>query len=229
MRPSSFCLGRAYERGHPIVAFVPRDDLSDAHASTAARQLLGAVVRDLEPRLADDAVIFRDERGKPHLARRHDQRTPSLAISIAHSTRTIGVAIARTHRVGLDVEPPSSASQRLVRRVFAPADAQRLLTSDDAGEDFARSWTVAEACAKASGRGLPELFDGLDPIGTDVAGRYRGLQWRTHQLPTADMGAVAASGVGPTPCTLAAAHWFELPTVLDSPAIPEGTPLDDAH
>jgi phosphopantetheinyl transferase len=82
--------------------------------------------------------------------------------------------------------------------VFAPTDVTRVLAlaGSERDHEFARLWTVAEACAKAIGEGLRLLLRRLDPIGDADEGAWSGgpLTWAVAE-PTRGYVCAIASDV----------------------------------
>lgn len=91
--------------------------------------------------------------GKPELAGGGD-----LRFSCSHSGRLALFAVARSRRVGVDVERlrPVAGALAIARSLFAPSEAAGLdtLPAGERDEAFLWSWARKEACLKASGEGL---------------------------------------------------------------------------
>lgn len=93
-------------------------------------------------------------RHKPRLA-----HAGAIDVSIAHSGRTLLVAVVAEGIVGVDVEEePFDAFGRpsLIRRMCSTREAERIagLPDPDRRRSLARAWTVKEATLKAYGIGL---------------------------------------------------------------------------
>lgn len=117
---------------------------------TASRTLLRALLREIGEDLRGGPVAARPG-GRPHLPDR-----PDLGVSLSHSGGWVAVAVGRDRDVGVDVQTPAPVGDRLLRLCCSPADAEALtaLPEDGRRREFARIFTVQEACVKAVGAGL---------------------------------------------------------------------------
>ncbi|MFH8713675.1 4'-phosphopantetheinyl transferase family protein [Streptomyces zaomyceticus] len=117
---------------------------------TASRTLLRALLREIGEDLRGGPVAARPG-GRPHLPDR-----PDLGVSLSHSGGWVAVAVSRDRDVGVDVQTPAPVGDRLLRLCCSPADAEALtaLPEDGRRREFARIFTVQEACVKAVGAGL---------------------------------------------------------------------------
>jgi 4'-phosphopantetheinyl transferase len=116
----------------------------------AARTLLRRLLADVgEPGATTLPIAARDT-GQPHLPDR-----PDLAISLSHEGGWVAAGIGTTD-IGVDVQLPSPTNLGLIRRCCTPSAQRELTDLPDAQRDleFARIWTVQEACVKAAGSGL---------------------------------------------------------------------------
>lgn len=139
---------------------------------TAAR---GILRRILAGYVGADPAALRftyGERGKPRLEAGPGPEAPSF--NLAHAGDLALLAVARGRAVGVDVEgirrdAPIAA---LVRRWFAPAEAEALLAMGAAERRaaFFAAWTRKEAVVKARGAALPGALRGfavpVDPAAT---------------------------------------------------------------
>jgi len=138
-------------------------------------------------------------RGQPQILVNGD-RHDSPGLSIAHSDTTVGVAVCAQGRIGIDLERVRPVSAAVVARVFAPEDATYLRALGDSQREhaFARLWTVAEACAKATGTGLEMLLNGLQRLGPDRDGVYDGcLRWAVGMPYSREACAIACDPLCP--------------------------------
>ncbi len=82
---------------------------------------------------------------------------PTLALSIAHAGDHVAAAVG-TRPLGLDIEAPGRARDwlALARTVFSDTENQALQAAgpDQRAGLFLQTWTLKEAWAKRSGRGL---------------------------------------------------------------------------
>jgi phosphopantetheinyl transferase len=111
-----------------------------------------AAVRDwLGEPLAWRAIhIANDPTGRPRAVLASG--TPAPHISVAHHG-PVGVATAAAGPTGIDVEVVVDRGPTFARLALTPAEL-RLGTGHDPAEWVTRLWTVKEAVAKATGRGL---------------------------------------------------------------------------
>lgn len=144
-------------------------------ARVLLRRLLASVVpADITGPDAATAPLGVRDRGQPYLVGR-----PDLAVSLSHSAPLVAVAV-RTGggQVGVDVQVPEPVGENLVRRC-CPADADRLLRLPGPARDLAVAWTwsVQEACVKATGAGLAARPWTIPVEPGGVTGHWRGLNW----------------------------------------------------
>ena len=152
------------------------------------------------------------ERGKPYLT-----DAPNTGVSVSHGGGIVAVAVAPGRAVGIDTEPPVRPTPALVRRCCSAGQSTELEALPDGrrAAALARCWTVHEACAKATGRGLTQRFAAYPgPLLAD-AGRWGALGWQA--LPAVAGCAVTVAYGTPTP-----APWIRL-------AVPDPTDLLEAR
>lgn len=90
------------------------------------------------------------ERGKPHWRE-------GPAFSIAHAGGVVACALASApRRLGLDIEPTSRVTTRILRRIASP---EELTQCQALGVSPAELWTSKEAVVKATGDGVFRLAD----------------------------------------------------------------------
>ena len=137
----------------------------------AAETLAVDVVAEWSGRRPQELSLARLPSGKPYIA-------GGPPLSVSHSGDWVGVAVADSGAVGVDIECVRAVKPRVVRRVFGIAD----LTPDE----FTRWWAIAEACVKADGRGLGLLLDHtFGPIGNEQTGTWRGYRWWSGRVECA--------------------------------------------
>jgi 4'-phosphopantetheinyl transferase len=127
------------------VTVLARESTSDNSARSALRELLRLVGADA------DLPVAHTTAGRPYLPDR-----PDLHISLSHDGHLVAAAVGVGVEVGIDVQRPTRASAGLLRRCCPPATRAALaaLGDDERDHEFARIWTVQEACVKSTGAGL---------------------------------------------------------------------------
>ncbi len=91
-----------------------------------------------------DAEITHGPQGEPQLSGFH--------ISVSHSRTHVAIALSRTARPGIDIEPPSPRLARVVPRIMRPDEPAEI--------DPLRAWTAKEAvfkCAAVAGLVLSDI------------------------------------------------------------------------
>ncbi|WP_197289698.1 4'-phosphopantetheinyl transferase family protein [Saccharothrix sp. NRRL B-16348] len=144
-----------------------------------AREFLAGrgVLRDLLAAVAPwarDAEVTPTGAGKPVLA-----GVPGVGVSVSHDGGAVAAAVALRRAVGVDLQrPPAELPAGVVRRCLREraAELDRLPEAERAVE-FARVWTVQEACVKAEGTGLAGLPWAIDVPARPVTGRWRHFRW----------------------------------------------------
>jgi 4'-phosphopantetheinyl transferase len=159
------------------------------HARAVLRCVLGGALG-----IPPDRVRFQyGDRGKPSL---HGHGARSIRFNSSHSDELVLIALSRERAVGVDVERvrPIDMAPALAGRFLPSSSRTHLSSLHDRGRDeaFLRLWTVREALAKASGRGLGAsrgLLDisptGGDLSSVDVGGRQTG-RWFARGMNPAD-------------------------------------------
>ncbi len=142
--------------------------------------------------------------GKPSVTDRDG--APGPAFSLSHSDTWVAVAIAADGTLGVDVQSFTTPDPRVIRRVFAQSDRELLdaLAGEAQSHEFTRLWTIAEACAKADGTGLPLLLRGFSPIGPGCRGSWQRYSWWSGELAGGRwaLASDAAGGSDPEVCEL---------------------------
>ncbi|MFE1902760.1 4'-phosphopantetheinyl transferase family protein [Streptomyces gardneri] len=116
----------------------------------ASRTLLRALLREIGEDLGGGRVAARPS-GRPYLPDR-----PDLGVSLSHSSGWVAAAVALDRDVGVDVQTPRAAGDRLLRLCCTPGDAEALAALPESGRrrEFAWIFTTQEACVKATGTGF---------------------------------------------------------------------------
>ena len=112
--------------------------------------------------------------GQPFLPER-----PELAVSLSADGDWLAAAIGIGAPVGIDVQCPQRVSAGRLRRCGSPAARIALAALPDAERDreYARIWTVQEACVKAAGSGLAGRPWRIPVEVAQLHGRWRGYRW----------------------------------------------------
>ncbi|HTZ45347.1 MAG TPA: 4'-phosphopantetheinyl transferase superfamily protein [Jatrophihabitans sp.] len=153
-------------------------------ARALLRRLLAAEYGD---RTAELPIAARPS-GQPYLRQR-----PDLAISLSHDGGYVAVAVGREVAVGIDVQQPVPVADAVIRRCCGAAGQRELarLARRQSLAEFARIWTVQEACVKLTGAGLAGRPWSVPVAVGQWTGRWRGGGWQS--LP----------GAGPFPVSIA--------------------------
>lgn len=88
--------------------------------------------------------------------------TPRIHFNLSHTRGLVAVAVARGHRLGVDVERVDrTVTERVAERHFAPAEVAALRARPAATQprEFFEYWTLKEAYIKARGLGLAIPLD----------------------------------------------------------------------
>jgi hypothetical protein len=142
--------------------------------ASAAETLALDVVGEWWGRAPYTLRVERSRGGKPYVV--DSESTLGPPFNISHSRAWIAVAVAASGDVGVDVERVRPVKPRVAQRVFGTVD----LTDDE----FTRRWAIAEACAKADGRGIALLLEGSFPAAAET-GTWRGYHWRSGRIADA--------------------------------------------
>ncbi|MCC2333049.1 4'-phosphopantetheinyl transferase family protein [Cellulomonas wangsupingiae] len=169
----------------------------------AARALLRLLLHEAVGPAAASARVCSRVHGQPYL-----DGWPDLAVSMSHSGGWVAAGVhVRGGTVGVDVQEPYAAGERLVRRCCGP-HADRLLTLEESARAVETSWvwSVQEACVKARGTGLAGRPWTVPVTPFARHGRWAGLRWCALRgrvpLPVSCAAAPPAGGAdphGPTP------------------------------
>jgi phosphopantetheinyl transferase len=143
-----------------------------------------------------DVQVETSPGGRPRVVS-PSSRGPSF--NATHSGRVVGVALAESGAIGIDIEEVRSFDRRLLERVFSPEDVERVMaigTRTARNSEFARLWTIAETCAKATGDGLRLLLRRWQHIGGTDRGVWTGgpLTWASAQVLDGHACAIASNG-----------------------------------
>lgn len=119
------------------------------------------------------AIAYRPG-GQPFLPGR-----PGLAVSLSADGDWLAAAVGIGVPVGIDVQRPQRVSAGRLRWCGSPAARIALAALPDAERDreYARIWTVQEACVKATGSGLAGRPWRIPVEVAQFHGRWRGYRW----------------------------------------------------
>jgi 4'-phosphopantetheinyl transferase len=101
-------------------------------------------------------------------------------VSLSHSGRWVACAASDVGPLGIDIEThcPHHNLYRIANAIYGPSERAQVTKYGVAG--FYRIWTLKEAMAKASGRGIAEVIDCTDR----VTGGPKEGSWRTDDGKT---------------------------------------------
>lgn len=132
--------------------FLRDEDRARYMTSHAALRLILGATLGLSP---DTLDIGQDDSGRPYLTNPVERR---YDFNLSHSGRYALIGLARSARIGVDVEArrPLPDALRIAKSHFAPDEAAALadLPRDAREEAFFGLWTRKEAVVKALGAGL---------------------------------------------------------------------------
>ncbi len=77
-----------------------------------------------------------------------------VQLSITHADGIVGVAVAKNHPVGLDIEKIRPLREGFAARYFSEQEQAEIRASDDPDAALIRLWTAKEAVGKHRGTGL---------------------------------------------------------------------------
>lgn len=131
-------------------------DYKKAFPALRGKELTDALIRQCLG--SDDAVITRNERGKPFVCRSgQDAGDDRAYISVSHSEDTFAL-IEADRNVGLDIQYPRSVkADRIAARCFTEEEAA-FAAADEGSSTFYKLWTRKEAYCKYTGLGLEQIM-----------------------------------------------------------------------
>ena len=159
--------------------------------------------------VAADRIRFAvNEFGKPSVV--PPQAAADLSFNASHSGRVAVIAVARSGRIGVDVERlrPLVEAESIAARYFAASEAAALaaLPPHERVQGFFNVWTRKEAVVKALGGGLSIPLDAFDVslrpgeapaiLRWNIPGAAQ-ANWRIHDLDLSGqyVGALATDSV----------------------------------
>lgn len=102
---------------------------------------------------------------------------PHICFNLSHCRAGAACAVA-SHPVGIDAETVRPFKDTLARHTLNEAEYQEVTASADPAAAFIRLWTMKEAYAKLTGRGLRDDLKTLLP--------QTGYRFTTQEMPSAD-------------------------------------------
>lgn len=128
----------------------------DRHTFVVTRALVRSVLSQHGPFAPDEWRFDVNAHGCPSVVDRQ-AGDPRLCFNVSHTAGLVALAVARGHRVGVDVEDARRAMRHDVAgHHFAPAEVAdlRALPAEAQPRGFFEYWTLKEAYIKARGLGL---------------------------------------------------------------------------
>ena len=136
-------------------------DYKKAFPALNGKELTDALIRQCLG--SDDAVITRNERGKPFVCLSGKDGDDRVFISVSHSEDTFAV-IEADRNVGLDIQYPRSVkADRIAARFFTEEEAA-FAAADEGNSGFYKLWTRKEAYCKYTGLGLEQIMKREDVL-----------------------------------------------------------------
>lgn len=132
----------------------------DRHARRTARVFLKQILARCTGRTADAIYFTENRHGKPTLASGITELP--ICFNLSHSGRVVVCALTLTHDIGVDIEDMQrSIDLSIADRFFSNQEAQAIARGAPSLKQslFYRFWTLKEAYAKATGRGLAMGLD----------------------------------------------------------------------
>ena len=134
-------------------------DYKKAFPALKGKELTDALIRQCLG--SEDAVITRNERGKPFVC--HHGQTSEVFVSVSHSEDTFALIEAESN-VGLDIQYPRKVkADRIAARCFTDNEAAFAAT-DEWDSRFYTLWTRKEAYSKYTGLGLEQIMKREDVL-----------------------------------------------------------------
>src|SRR5260221_395249 len=135
----------------------------DRRRYIAARGMLRRIVACYVAERPDQLRFRYEKHGRPALVAQPDR---CIDFNVSHSGELVVLAVARTRKVGVDVEKirVDIEADEIAERFFSPHEVRMLrsLPGDQRPQAFFRCWTRKEAYMKACGEGLAMALDSFD-------------------------------------------------------------------
>lgn len=107
------------------------------------RQREFVAIRILRHRLFGFQHIHYDEHGAPYI---EDEGF----ISISHAPRTVGIALSKDFKIGLDLEPQRNKAKKLFTKFLSDNEIEKLDVTSE--EEMTTAWSLKEVLYKLAGR-----------------------------------------------------------------------------
>ena len=128
-----------------------------ARSLGAALLLLFALQKEI-PEIKTLPDFSYKENDKPYI-----QGLSNIFFNLSH-TKNIVTCVISDKEVGVDIEHIRDLKETTIRKVFTDKEKKRV---QGERKGYIRLWTMKEAYAKLTGKGLKEILDGLEIIETE--------------------------------------------------------------
>jgi len=112
--------------------------------------------------LPEEIAFDFGDMGKPRIAENQNDR--DIRFSFSHSDNYATCAVTRNHDIGVDIEEEHCSISkeeltRLALHIMQPEESNAILRTEKEPEikRFLKTWTIKEACCKATGLGLQAI------------------------------------------------------------------------
>jgi phosphopantetheine--protein transferase-like protein len=169
-----------------------------AAAFVVTRSLLRRVLGHILDAPPSKIELTATEQGKPALVR---PIGAPIYFNVSHSRTLAMIGFSRIGEIGVDVEDVGHYRDAVARRSTTEAEYNALhaLSEPERAAAFYRLWTIKEACAKATGKGISVGMNNI-PVSLEGDGRWRDFVWASVALSPGTAAAVALrtpSEIGP--------------------------------
>ncbi|HXM58426.1 MAG TPA: 4'-phosphopantetheinyl transferase superfamily protein [Candidatus Dormibacteraeota bacterium] len=166
-------VARVADRVHAAAATT--SVLAETREGVAVRALLRTLLARVAGERAATTPIAARPSGQPYLP-----ALPGVEVSLSHAGVWMAAAVhTGGGRVGIDVQPALTASDRMVTRCCTPAARAALVGLPEPlrAVELAWIWSVQEACVKATGAGISGRPWTIPVEVGQTAGRWSDLAW----------------------------------------------------
>lgn len=127
----------------------------DRACSLGAALLLLFALKEEKPEIEVLPDFDYIENGKPYF-----EQFPSVHFNLSHTKNMVICGISDME-IGVDIEHIRDIKENTINKVFT--DKEKKMAKGER-EGYIRLWTMKEACAKLSGRGLADILDGMEIV-----------------------------------------------------------------